>query len=340
MNIKSQVHSFLKKGIPHIIDSRSIGMHNFYSPGKLMLTGEYFVLDGAKAIAIPTMLGQSLKIESKKTFSEPTLKWKGLDYQDQVWLEVVFSLRDFSIISSTDENLALRLKNIFQEVRNLNIHFLREEKEFTATSKIEFPMNWGLGSSSTLIFNISQWAYVSPFELSKNTFGGSGCDIAVAEAKGPVIFQKYEKTQEWKLCNLSKLCLSNLYFVHLDKKQNTQDELKFYYKSHDEFTFSKVAKQITQISEELLKVEEVSDFNKLINEHESIVSKTLNKIKVKDQYFNDFDGSIKSLGAWGGDFVLVSSENDFSYVSKYFNDLGLSTIFKFNDLVSDFNLLS
>ena len=31
---------------------------NFFSPGKLLLTSEYVVLDGALALALPTKLGQ------------------------------------------------------------------------------------------------------------------------------------------------------------------------------------------------------------------------------------------------------------------------------------------
>ena len=30
----------------------------FYSNGKLLITGEYVVLDGAKALALPTKFGQ------------------------------------------------------------------------------------------------------------------------------------------------------------------------------------------------------------------------------------------------------------------------------------------
>ena len=35
----------------------------FYSNGKLLITGEYLVLDGAKAFALPTKFGQKLTIE-------------------------------------------------------------------------------------------------------------------------------------------------------------------------------------------------------------------------------------------------------------------------------------
>jgi len=33
-------------------------MASFYSNGKLLITGEYLVLDGAKALALPTKYGQ------------------------------------------------------------------------------------------------------------------------------------------------------------------------------------------------------------------------------------------------------------------------------------------
>ena len=35
----------------------------FYSNGKLLITGEYLVLDGAKALALPTKYGQYLTVE-------------------------------------------------------------------------------------------------------------------------------------------------------------------------------------------------------------------------------------------------------------------------------------
>jgi mevalonate kinase len=35
----------------------------FYSNGKLLITGEYLVLDGATAFALPTKIGQNLIVE-------------------------------------------------------------------------------------------------------------------------------------------------------------------------------------------------------------------------------------------------------------------------------------
>ena len=53
----------------------------FYSNGKLLLTGEYMVLDGAIALAIPTKFGQSLTVEK---LEEPKINWKSIDKNGKV----------------------------------------------------------------------------------------------------------------------------------------------------------------------------------------------------------------------------------------------------------------
>ena len=53
--------------------------------GKLLITGEYLVLDGALALALPVSLGQSLEF----TYSEEardTLVWKSLNNQGKEWV--------------------------------------------------------------------------------------------------------------------------------------------------------------------------------------------------------------------------------------------------------------
>src|SRR5690606_17098005 len=60
----------------------------FYSNGKLLLTGEYVVLDGAVALAVPTTLGQSLMVEP---IGEPKIEWQSLDAQGNIWFEGAFS---------------------------------------------------------------------------------------------------------------------------------------------------------------------------------------------------------------------------------------------------------
>jgi mevalonate kinase len=54
----------------------------FYSNGKLLITGEYLVLDGAKAFAFK--FGQSLIIEEG---SNKEIQWVSYDHDGSVWFE-------------------------------------------------------------------------------------------------------------------------------------------------------------------------------------------------------------------------------------------------------------
>ena len=56
----------------------------FYSHGKLLISGEYVVLDGALSLAIPTTYGQSLIVEP---LDEPKLIWKSFDEKGTIWFE-------------------------------------------------------------------------------------------------------------------------------------------------------------------------------------------------------------------------------------------------------------
>ena len=58
----------------------------FYGHGKLLLTGEYFVMDGALALALPTTVGQSMKVKYRHSY-KPTLNWKSYNHAGAVWFE-------------------------------------------------------------------------------------------------------------------------------------------------------------------------------------------------------------------------------------------------------------
>ena len=65
-------------------------MKRLYSHGKLLLTGEYVVLDGAQSLAIPTSYGQSLTV---KPIDESKLIWKSLDENNNLWFEDIFTIQ-------------------------------------------------------------------------------------------------------------------------------------------------------------------------------------------------------------------------------------------------------
>ena len=60
------------------------------------------------------------------------------------------------------------------------------------------------------------------------------------------------------------------------------------------------------------------------------MSEILNISTVKLRLFSDFKGTIKSLGAWGGDFVLVFSKED---PTIYFKNKGFETIVTYSEMI-------
>jgi hypothetical protein len=67
-----------------------------------------------------------------------------------------------------------------------------------------------------------------------------------------------------------------------------------------------------------------------MEKHESIMSEVLETITIKEALFDDFKGVIKSLGAWGGDFVLVASKDN---PRGYFNERGFETILRYDEMI-------
>ncbi|MDB5281400.1 MAG: hypothetical protein JWO06_475, partial [Bacteroidota bacterium] len=164
---------------------------SFYGHGKLLITGEYFVLDGARALAVPTKLGQSLRVKVLHG-SDSVLYWVALNNQNKPWLNLVFDTGDFSCINSQQDE-AKRLSKILTEVRKLNPEFITDGKDRAVETHLQFPNEWGLGSSSTLIYCISQWAGVDGYKLLEQTIGGSGYDVACAGTDSALIYQLENK---------------------------------------------------------------------------------------------------------------------------------------------------
>ena len=90
--------------------------------------------------------------------------------------------------------------------------------------------------------------------------------------------------------------------------------------------------KVTSISKQVLKAKSQQEFNLLLDSHEEILSTILKKDTIKKELFSDFDGSIKNLGAWGGDFVLASCSYN---PSSYFNGKGFNIVFNFNEMVNN-----
>ena len=304
----------------------------FYGHGKLLLSGEYFVIDGAQALALPTTVGQSMKVKYRSSY-QPTLNWKSYDHAGNLWFESNFDFWHFNAIKENgDVETQKMLTMLLQAVRLQNPHFLRDDMDVFVETKIEFPLEWGLGSSSTFIYNVAQWAYVSPFELLKRTIGGSGYDIACAQAAGPIKFEKVEGKPQWESSAFNPSFKDNLYFVYLGHKQKSSSEVMKYQDMVIE-NKANIITEISQLTREMVAAQVLVTFNKIISQHEEIVSRALKYEKVKDTYFKDFWGEVKSLGAWGGDFVLITTDRSHQETRDYFEAKGFTTLINYNEIV-------
>ncbi|GAA4289899.1 GYDIA family GHMP kinase [Aestuariibaculum suncheonense] len=300
-------------------------MQEFYSNGKLLVSGEYVVLDGAKALALPTKFGQSLTITP---IDEPKLIWRSYNSDKSLWFEGHFYFENDNIKPLQNNDTSNRIVQIINIAKTLNPDFLSTNQGYNISTELTFPKNWGLGTSSTLINNIADWARVDAYDLLKNTFGGSGYDIACAQNNQPLLFHRTEDYIEVNTLIFNPDFKEHIYFVYLNEKQNSREGIAIY--NNNKSNIQPVISEINTITSLLINCTSLSEFEDLLTQHESIISKVIKQQPVKDRLFPDFNGSVKSLGAWGGDFILVTSEND---PTVYFKDKGYYTILPYREMI-------
>jgi len=298
----------------------------FYSNGKLLITGEYLVLDGAKALALPTKYGQYLTVSLGEN---QEIHWTSFDKDKSIWFQETISFSEIiKYEKSENQSVKSTLIEILHEAFLLNPEFLNSSKGFTISTNLTFPRFWGLGTSSTLINNIAQWLEINAFELLKNSFGGSGYDIACAQNDLPIFYQIINGKPEVETVNFNPVFSDNLYFIYLNQKQNSKSAIAAYYKKQN--NLSAIFPEINKITVEITEAITLERFQELLQKHENIMSEVLEIPTVKNSLFSDFNGTVKSLGAWGGDFVLVvTNENP----TAYFKAKGFETIVAYADMI-------
>ncbi len=296
----------------------------FHSNGKLLLSAEYAVLDGALALAVPTSYGQSLIVTPN---ASEQLHWISKDQNEAVWFESHFDL-EFLEISATKSKTGEILKDILTAAQKLNPEFLIGNRGFTATSTIDFPMKWGLGTSSTLINNIANWADVDAYELLSKTFGGSGYDIACARHNSPLLYRLENQIPRVTEISFDPPFKSKLYFIYLNKKQDSREGISQYRKQ--DFDKALLIRQITEITEKIVQCKGLTDFESLILRHESLLSEILGLPTVKTALFPDYPFAVKRMGAWGGDFILATGDEE---TPQYFNSKGYEVVIPYEKMV-------
>ncbi|MFZ4463180.1 MAG: GYDIA family GHMP kinase [Bacteroidales bacterium] len=305
-------------------------MH-FRSNGKLLLTGEYLVLRGAKALALPLKKGQSLEIEELENDGHPHLLWFAFG-PDKLWFKSSFELPSLDIIGTDDRKRSSKLQLILLTLNQLNPDIFNGKYSYKIKTRLDFNPEWGFGSSSTLIANLSRWAKVDPYSLLNLSIGGSGYDVACAMSDKALIYQINTLRPNIQKIAFNPDFREKLLFVYNDKKQDSSEEVKRFNRLHHENDLTATIDKINQITNEIIVNTSFHAFCNLMKEHETILSDVL-QLPVLAERFPDFDGQIKSLGAWGGDFFLAMSDKPTEEIRDYFKKQGLSTFFTFDELI-------
>ena len=305
--------------------------HTLYYHGKLLLTAEYFVLDGSTALAVPTKRGQRFVVRPLEADEPENLQWH-IHRVDQLSTHYAFNLPANQPTGAESDAVRSGLTRLFAAAERLRPGSTRALYGQRVDCYLEFDATWGLGSSSTLVAFLGEYLEVDPYDLLAGWFGGSGYDIACARAGGPLRYRRVapglrptvvpvDWNPDW---------LRFTYFVHRNRKQNSREGIAAYRASPKR---SRYLETLTHLTQGFLAATSLTEGMNLAFIHESVVARTLDLPPVQQELFPDFDGQIKSLGAWGGDFIWVFSRASAEVVRAYFNDRGYGTFIPYHDMI-------
>lgn len=300
-------------------------MGRIFSPGKLLLTSEYVVLDGAIALAVPTKWGQEFFFDEDDN-QQSLIFWKA-KHQDQHWLDITIDYKNWTVVDTNLPDAAAFILKTLQNIQELGSAIFSDSKSYYLTTNLQFPADYGLGSSSTLMTNLAEWSGVDAFMLNELSLGGSGYDIAVAKAQSAILFWRENNDVNYEKVDFSPDFRRDLIFIHLGKKQDSREGIRLY-RSKEKLLY--LVRRFSEITQSVLQVKTLEEFSALMQDHEILLSDFLGLPTAKEKYFQDCPTFIKSLGAWGGDFVMSCR---FENYEKYFIEKGYKNVFSWENMI-------
>jgi len=273
-------------------------------------------------------LGQEMTVKPSRGSD---LVWHSKDMNGETWFEAQISLLDFTPVKSSDEEKAATIGKLLKNAVRLNSEFLDKWNGFKVETSLQFDQSWGLGSSSTLIYTVAQWAEVNPYLLHFRVSNGSGYDIACAGAEGPIEYRYNDDQLSIAESDFDPKFKDKLFFIYLGNKQNSAEEVNKYFKGSK--ASKKQIEEISELSEKIALSKSFTKFEEHLNNHEDIIGSILKRDPIKQTSFKDYWGSVKSLGAWGGDFVLATSDQPVKPTMEYFKSKGYTTILPYRELI-------
>lgn len=290
--------------------------------GKFLITGEYIVLRGAEALAVPLGFGQSALLVPN---DGEAVYWEGFA-PDGKWFETAFDGESLSVLMGADADKSERLVKIIAEIRKQSPNFLKSG--WWVRTDLDFNPAFGMGSSSTLLSLLCDAAGADAFPVLKNTFGGSGYDLACAFAEKPIIYTLVDNKPSSKEVELPSHITEHILFVYSGNKMVSSGEVKKFSSLNIE---DSVIDSFTQLTRETIATKDIQVFSDILVEHEHKMGELLGQDVLKKR-FSDFNGVVKSMGAWGGDFFMAVAE-DVQYAKEYFTAKGFSPIYTYDEII-------
>lgn len=304
----------------------------FSAHGKFLLTAEYLVLNGATALAIPLRMGQDLQVISSPERATGKVYWRAVD-QEKIWFEAVYDIKNQKVIYSTDDTKIAYLEKLLNAAHHLNPFILDIYHNYNVETKLGFRPQWGLGSSSTLICNVARWFGIDSYALHFAISNGSGYDIACATADTPIFYTLTQKNlPQVEKVDFYPHFANQIFFVYSGRKQQSEGSVRQHQPniavSGDEIIHA------SRLSKAMAHAATIEEFENIINEHNQMMTRVLQIPSAAETLLPGFQGAVKWLGAWGGDFVMVTWRNGIDELKKYLQNKSLDTVFAFQQMVA------
>lgn len=243
---------------------------------------------------MPTSFGQQLSVKSHQ--GPEHVLWEALDHENRQWFTAGFD-HEGRVLHGSSAAMAEKLQGFLAPVRNSNVW----NAPVRVQTKVDFPRLWGLGTSSTLCALLAQWAEIDALTYRK-LHGGSGYDLACAQASGAISYALVDGEPEVLSVQLPEV-LQSVVFVYRGAKQQTDSSLQLV--GRKPFSAAQ-CEEITQLSEGFLQANSFDELESIIEQHELLIANHLELERAIEGPFKGIRGQVKSLGGWGGDFVMLT----------------------------------
>jgi len=273
--------------------------------GKVLLTSEFMILHGAKALAVPLTLGQSLTLSPKRRTGE--LHWTA-QYAEKTWFETTLSLDDLNILDTHHRDRSENLVRMLRALLKIKPGFIEQLRASDVITSLEFDPEFGFGSSSTLTSLLAQWA----------------------RAGSAILYQVINEMPVVETIDFQPPFIDNMWLVYLGQKQESDKSVAAFLNNYE--PEQKDIEHFSTLTHAFLRAKTADELGAVMERHENRLSEILNMPALKSKRFPDLDGYIKSLGAWGGDFALLVTSRDNDYLFSYLQEKGINKWFAYKQI--------